>query len=199
MLEANECEAAISEYRAALKIRPKFPEASLNIAYAYANNGNNTDAVMWFERFIKENPKSPKLAKVQAQMLVSAATECLDEHRAFEAKKLLEHAILVDPLESHAHFKLTRAYDELGNTTKAIEEYQQVLKLQPKNSAAVFNIAGCYQSMGRSDLAIDWFQKYLLNNPRAADAGTVSNMIGKLREAQKNQCWIRGTQISTSP
>lgn len=185
LCDVREYQTAISEYQTGLNLRNNFPEALLNIAYAYCNLGQNGEAVVWFERFIKENPHSPKLQQVQMQMLQAAAAESLQQNRAYDAKKLLERALLLNPKDASAHFKLARACDELGDTKRAIAEYQQVLQIQPSHAAAVFNIAGCYQSMGLPDQAIVWFRKYLQNNPNAHDAQTVKNMIVKLQEAGK--------------
>jgi tetratricopeptide (TPR) repeat protein len=175
---------AIEEYQTALKIKPDLAEATLNMAYAYCNTGQNSEAVDCFQRFLKINPDSAKVPLVQTQMLTAAAADCLERQRAYDAKKLLEHAIQISPQDFHAHFKLGRALDELGDTQGAIGQYEEVLRIQPSHSAAVFNIAGCYQSMGMPDQAIIWFQRYLKRNPNAPDAVTVTNMINKLKDAE---------------
>lgn len=89
------------------------------------------------------------------------------------------------------HFKLAGACDELGDTQRAIREYETCLRLKPDFSPAIFNIAGCYQTLGRTDDAVAWFQRYLVAEPNAADRATIENMITKLRE--------KGSQLSANP
>lgn len=182
--ESRQFQEAIREYESVLHAHPEFTEAELNIAYAYCNMNQNSDAVFWFERYLRENPHSPKFSQVQGQMLVAGASESLAHNRAYDARKLLERAIQIDPQDVHAHFKLARAFDDLGDTQDAIKEYETVLTLQPSHSASVFNIAGCYQTLGKPQESIMWFKRYLKNNPDAPDKDTVLNMISKLKETE---------------
>jgi tetratricopeptide (TPR) repeat protein len=181
--DCHQFQDAINEYQIALKTDPPFPEALLNIAYAYCNGGQNALAIPWFQRFLNENPNSPRVPEVQSQMLMAQAADLSSSHR-YDAKKLLEQAIAINPNDTRVHFKMARIKDELGDTQGAINEYEQVLAIQPNHSAAVFNIAGCYQSLGQPDQAIRWFKRYLQNNPNAPDAQTVQNMIVKLKEKE---------------
>jgi len=182
--DCHQFQDAINEYQIALNTDPPFPEALLNIAYAYCNGGQNAMAIPWFQRFLNENPNSPRTQEVKSQMLMAEAADLSSSHR-YDAKKLLEEAIAINPRDTRAHFKLARIRDELGDTQGAISEYEQVLEIQPNHSAAVFNIAGCYQSLGQPDKAIAWFKRYLQNNPNAPDAVTVQNMIVKLHEKER--------------
>jgi len=181
--DCHEFDQAINQYQLALNMDPPFPEALLNIAYAYCNANQNALALPWFQRFLTENPNSSRVQEVQSQMLMAQAADLSGSHR-YDAKKLLEQAIVINPRDTRAHFKLARICDELGDTTRAIKEYEQVLAIQPNHSAAVFNIAGCYQSLGQPAQAIAWFEQYLQNNPNAPDASTVQNMISKLHEKE---------------
>lgn len=182
MLDIKSYQLAINEYQTAMKLQPPYFDAMLNIAAAYCNAGEPAQALPWYQRYIKENPTSPRIKAVEAQMLTAAASQCVQEKHEYDAKKMLEHAVQLNPLDDHAHFKLAQVCEELGDSKRAISEYHQVLSLQPAKTSAIFNIAGCYQSMGDTASAINWFQRYLQLNPNAPDAVTVQNMIAKLQE-----------------
>jgi tetratricopeptide (TPR) repeat protein len=173
---------AISEYQLALQFEPTLGEALLNIASAYRNAKEPAKAVPYYQRFLQEHSDSPMSTQVEAQMLTAAATDCMEHERAYDAKKMLEHAVSMSPHDEVARFKLARARDELGDTQGAIEEYKEVLAIQPDFYSAIFNIAGCYQSMGDLPEAVIWFKKYLKLNPTASDASTVQHMIATLEE-----------------
>lgn len=172
---------AIAEYDRVLQLE-LIPEAVINMAYAYCNAGMPSESVPWFQRFIAENPNHPRIAQIEEQMLVAQSSSCMENQRAYDAKKLLERALALNPNDTIAHFKLARACEQLGDANGAIQEYEQVLRLQPNHNEAIFNIAGCYQSLGRAQDAEYWFAAYLKENPDAADRQTVLNMITKLKE-----------------
>ena len=189
--DAKNYPAAITEYNEALRLQPRFPASVLNIAYAYVNAGQFDLAGPWFERYLRESPTATNLPEVKAQMLMAQASKSSRDKRFFDAKNLLEQACAINPSSSTVHFKLARACDELGDTERAIGEYQNCLRIKPDYSPAIFNIAGCYQTLGRTRDAIVWFQKYLNQEPNAPDRSTVQNMIAKLNE--------KGSQNSADP
>ncbi|CAN5224322.1 hypothetical protein BH10CYA1_BH10CYA1_07460 [soil metagenome] len=189
--DAKNYPAAVAEYGEALKLQPRFPAAVLNTAYAYVNAGQYDLSMPWFNRYLRESPNASNLADVKSQMLTAQASKAAKAKRYFDAKNLMEQACQINPNSHTMHFKLARACDELGDTQRAVREYETCLRLKPDYTQAVFNIAGCYQTMGRSDDAVAWFQKYLIADPNAADRKTVENMIAKLRE--------KGTQLNADP
>lgn len=189
--DAKNYPAAIAEYGEALKRQPRFPAAVLNTAYAYVNAGQYDLSMPWFNRYLRESPGAPNVADVKSQMLTAQATKAAKAKRFFDAKTLMEQACQINPNSHTVHFKLARACDELGDTQRAISEYQTALRLKPDYTPAIFNIAGCYQTMGRTDDAVAWFQRYLVADPNAPDRATVENMINKLRE--------KGSQLTADP
>lgn len=189
--DAKNYPAAIAAYNDALKLQPRFPAAVLNTAYAYVNAGQYDLSMPWFTRYLRESPGASNFADVKSQMLTAQASKAAKAKRYFDAKNLMEQACQINPNSHTVHFKLARACDELGDTQRAISEYQTSLRLKPDYTPAIFNIAGCYQTLGRTDDAVAWFQKYLIADPSASDRPTVENMITKLRE--------KGSQLNADP
>jgi tetratricopeptide (TPR) repeat protein len=189
--DAKNYPAAVAEYAEALRIDPKFSAAVLNTAYAYVSAEQYDLSMPWFNRYMRENPKSTNLAEVRSQMLKAQAAKASRAKRFYEAKTLLEQACQINPNSYAMHFKLAGACDELGDTGRAIREYETCLRLKSDFSPAIFNIAGCYQTLGRTNDAVTWFQKYLTVEPNAPDRQTIENMITKLRE--------KGPQLNADP
>lgn len=189
--DAKNYPAAINAYTDALRLQPRFPAAVLNAAYAYVNAGEYDNAMPWFNRYLREYPNATNLAEAKSQMLKAQAAQASKAKRFYDAKKLLEQACQINPTSHTMHFKLAGACDELGDTQRAIREYETCLRLKPDFSPAIFNMAGCYQTLGRTDDAVAWFQKYLVAEPNAADRPTIEHMIAKLQE--------KGSQLSADP
>ena len=180
--DKQEFQNSVEEYKLCLEQKPDFAPALINIAYSYVNLGQFDLAKPNFDKFLAENPNWPNAASVKAQMLIAEAAQRSGMKRFYDAKTFLEQACALTPTNATAHFKLARACDELGDTKRAIYEYEEALRLKPDYDAAAFNIAGCYQTLGQTDQAVYWFQKYLLLNPTATDRATVLNMIAKMKE-----------------
>jgi tetratricopeptide (TPR) repeat protein len=173
---------AIAEFKKAIELDPPFPEAVVNIGYALLNSNRPDEAAEWFQKYLAGNPKDDTAKSVKSQLCIIQANRFSEQDRFFDAKKLLEEAASYNPDNAHVHFKLGRAFQGLGNSKRAIQEYEETLRLQPNHSAAAFNIAGCYQDMGMSSEAIGWFERYLAMNPAAQDRNTIINMIAKLKQ-----------------
>lgn len=56
---------AISAFDTALNIKPRMPEATLNMAGCYQIKGDNQEAVAWYSRYLQENKNAPMHEKVQ--------------------------------------------------------------------------------------------------------------------------------------
>ena len=55
---------AVSEFKAALSLKPGTPEATLNIAGCYQSLGQTDEALSWYDRYLKENPDRADRAQV---------------------------------------------------------------------------------------------------------------------------------------
>jgi tetratricopeptide (TPR) repeat protein len=80
------------------------------------------------------------------------------------------------------------AYQNSGNTTQALNEYQQAIQLNPSMSFINVNIGNCYLNLNQPDSAVPFFQRYLEQNPSAPDAAQVRMSIQQAgsRKGQQN-------------
>lgn len=173
---------AVPQYVSAIGLRKHFPEAVANIAYAYLNAGEEDKAIPWLERYVKEFAGQPKTKEVQGELLHAKAKLYMKQKRAYDAKQALEQAVQLAPRATHIRFALARAVDQLGDTKRAISEFEQVLKIKPDQWEATFNIAGCYQRLGLPDQAIEWYERYLRQQPHAQDREQVMGLIAAMKE-----------------
>ncbi len=81
------------------------------------------------------------------------------------------------------------AYDQLGDTEKALEMLTHMEKLDPNDPGVLFDIGVRYYNMKKYDKAAEYFDKVLALNPDDANAlnnkGLALFNAGKLDEAEK--------------
>src|SRR5438309_1863060 len=75
------------------------------------------------------------------------------------AAKMLETIVEREPQNGRAWRNLGLAYQQLKDADRAVDAYQQALKVQPAMIAPVYNIAGVYASKGDADRAFEWLGK----------------------------------------
>lgn len=114
---------------------------------------------------------------------------------------LLDHSLnwtKVQTSSEAAWFMLGRAYNEVGQAAKAIEAYQQAIRINQNNASTWFNIGSSYGDIGQSAESIDAYKKAILLKPEFAQAwnnmgatynkmGQALNAINAYREAIKIQ------------
>ena len=59
---------------------------------------------------------------------------------------------------------------ENENFTKAIQQFEKILKLDPENSEAIINKSSCLAEIGKYDESIDQLEIFLKKNPNDFDA-----------------------------
>ena len=85
------------------------------------------------------------------------------------------------------HFNLGVYHQKQGDTIKAIEEYENVLKSDPKNIEAHNNLGVIYKEQNNLDKALEHYQFVMTSNPGMDEyhnnLGVIYYLIGDQREA----------------
>ncbi len=74
------------------------------------------------------------------------------------------------PNSSVAHGSLGRAYQELGRTDEAVEEYKKAIAIYPDDYKAHYNLGVVYDQQGLLDTAVQSYQRALQINPAYPNA-----------------------------
>jgi tetratricopeptide (TPR) repeat protein len=168
----EELRAALTEFRAAVDLDPKFAQASSN-QYAQAHLGLGAAfAAKAMSRVIAAQPDEavkelraalaefraasaldPKVAEgfsgKLAEVHVYLGAALRDLGRPDEAIESFRQAIELDPKHVAAHNGLGLALHSLGQFHEAIRAYRKALELDPNNSRAHNNIGWSLQNMGQ--------------------------------------------------
>ncbi|MCK6544415.1 TonB-dependent receptor [Myxococcota bacterium] len=128
----------------AYAIRPH-PSVLFNIARAYTSAGEVDQALEYFERYLDTEP--PDAARVQATIadlkerrrlrsLVDDGMTAIREGRYLEGVALLKRAYEARP-HPNILFNIARAYEDAGDTKRAIATYEQYLDSNPRDAEDV--------------------------------------------------------------
>lgn len=119
----------------------------------------------------------------QARQLVRQGGDLLQAKNYQQAKSVLEQAVAIEPSNGLAHFRLARAYSELGDPGRALQEYFQAIDKPPHIPVTAYNIADTYQSLGQLKEAIKWMQRYIREEPDDSLVPMAKSRIAALNKA----------------
>lgn len=138
----TETDKAVKEYKTSLNQKPKKGDGKKSIS----SKKDTAESTSKQER--KELHK--KNTKAEAEELLSAG-------RLAEAIKILISAIRKEPNNYELRYLLANSFYEFGMPNKAIEEYNNVLKLKPDFAPAHIKLGMIHKKKGNTDLALREF------------------------------------------
>ncbi|MCL5256495.1 MAG: O-antigen ligase family protein [Chloroflexi bacterium] len=125
---------AYRDFQTAVSLRPYDYDANLQVAH-FAHQFGETDRAIIAERTVLEVfPHDP-------QATMGLASDYITEGRFDEATTLLQRELRVDPKDAGATFFLGIIAENKGDTTTALAQYEEALKLQPDNETIKQSVA----------------------------------------------------------
>lgn len=145
MFEAsNNDEAAIKEYREALKRKPDLQNIHFAIGTLYWKDQHLDDAWPELQMELKTNPHHP-------QALYELGEICAFNRRTSDAESYFTQAIKLAPGMADAHYGLEKIYTESGRYAKSLDELQAALKLNAADPTVHYRLAAVYRKLGRQE------------------------------------------------
>lgn len=142
LASAGRREEAISCFRNALKLEPRYAEAHNNLGLALAQTGRLQEALAEFRGAIQCRPAYPEAEANLGATLAQAG-------RPDEAIPHLRRALELDPGYLDARNNLAAALSQTGRTEESVREYGAVVKAQPERAESQFNLGNALASLGR--------------------------------------------------
>ncbi len=165
MLNSNK--SAITAYTKALEMDSKNADIMYYLAQAYANDDNNSQAMVYVKKSLDIKPENPDAKELLKYLNDDYRNGMLTDAVAFYEKKeyskafpLLEKVLLLNPNEATAYYYCALIYDEQKKYWPAIESYQKALKADPKMNIALYSIAVDYDYLARYNEAVTYYKKY---------------------------------------
>jgi tetratricopeptide (TPR) repeat protein len=176
-------EDAIANYREALRLRPQFPAALVNVAAELAALGRLEEA----ERYARE---AADLEPGRATTLNSLGSIVERRGRSAEAIALFEAAVRLDPDLGLAHNNLGLAFAQTGRQREAEQQFRRALQLSPELAAAHNNLALTLEESGRAREAVEEYLEALRLEPDSSEfnnnLGVALAGLGDLRRAAEH-------------
>lgn len=142
LAKEGKLDEAIEKYRAALRLRPGYPEAHFFLGNAYDQQGNLEAAAAEYEQALWYAP-----LKGPAHILLGVALAKLN--RPEDAAAHYAAALQLDATSAVAHNNLARLRHTQGRLDEAIEHYTAAAKLDPMLAQAHNNLGIVLLQRGR--------------------------------------------------
>ena len=141
--------------------------------------------VEWVKELPKRSSKNATDTQTETQWLNKAIELESRKNRAAS----LEHCARwtkAQPSSGVAWFSLGNAYYKTGQPAKAVDAYQQAVRINPEYADAWYNLGVAYAMTGQRDKAIEATQQALRINPEYAEAWmSLGNAYGKADQPAK--------------
>lgn len=197
LFELGQTEAAISQFRTAVQIRPGDVDAHCNLGYALCHEGRTREGVSEYRQALRINPDDSDVhsklgdALLQEGQISEAIAECSEAvkirpfsskahislgtvlcqaGRVDEAMAEFRVALQINPSDTAADLGLGNVLLQQGDTAGAIGQYEQALRLDPTLVDAHYNLAHVFLQQGRRDEAIAEYRVVIRINPGNAQA-----------------------------
>jgi tetratricopeptide (TPR) repeat protein len=146
---------AESAFREAIRVRPGYATARVNLASTLSKQGRFNDAAVALRTALQLEPENAAaLTNLGQLMIESGDVGLLDE-----AGSLLRRAIAVAPGLAPAINSLGNVLRLQGDFEDALSCYQRALELDPRGAMPCHNIGKLLEQQGRYDEAARWFER----------------------------------------
>ena len=146
--EAKRYEAAVIEYRNAVKVQPELAKAHYQLAKLYETTGDQVNAYASYARAADLEP-----GNLDAQLKAGALLLTAGEYDM--ARRRAELAVQADPKNPSALILLGNALAGLNETSRAIKQMEQAIALDPSYSPA-WSALGAAQFVGGQPQVSPW-------------------------------------------
>lgn len=127
----------------------------------------------------------PALSAVAADPEIEAMS-CVRENNYAKALILFKRSSELKPQDPNQNLFLGNCYNELGDTPKALEQYQIAIRKGGVTESLAFNLSSVYQKQGDYSQALKWLETACILNPPEGQRLQTINMLKKLRDKSKS-------------
>ena len=159
LTQKGQDEAAIAQWKEALKLSPEDAKAHNNLGVALAGTGKFNEAIPHFEKVLEVNPG---YAEAHNNLGVALAQTGRFDEAIVHYRKALE----LNPEYIEVHNNIGTVLLQKGRLDEAIAHFQQVLEVNPDSAEAHYNLGDTYYySQGRIPEAVAQWRAGLRVDP----------------------------------
>ncbi|MDA9057869.1 tetratricopeptide repeat protein [Candidatus Thioglobus sp.] len=168
-------DAAINNYKKALKIKPDYADAHNNMGNALKDKGDLEAAIQSYKQALKIKPD---YAQAYSNMGIALKGKG-DLNAAISSYK---QALKIKPDYAEAYNNMGSALNDKGDLEAAIENYKQALKIKPDYAQAYNNMGIALKDKGDLEAAIESYKQVLKIKPDFAEAYRNLSNIHRYKE-----------------
>jgi tetratricopeptide (TPR) repeat protein len=155
------------------------------LAHEDTRQGNITGAIAQYRKAIAIDPHLPGIHFELAELLHTSADETVKK----DAEQEYHAALLENPQNEKAIFRLAEIDARKGNTEQSYKEYTKAVELQPADADAKLGLAKTLIEMNQSDKALPLLEDAVKLEPTNATAhyrlATLYRKIGRVDDAKR--------------
>jgi tetratricopeptide (TPR) repeat protein len=201
---------AVANCRAALRLRPHYPEAANNLGLALLGQGKTDEAIAQFGEALRLKPdfamacnnlgsalrlrgdlneaethfrQAVEMAPYLAEAQCNLGHLLLERHQPHEALESLRAAVRLRPDLAEVHNNLGNALREVGRLAEARRSYAEALRINPNLAMTYNNMAQALQDENNPDHARAWYERALQMEPK--NARFLSNLASLFADAAR--------------
>jgi tetratricopeptide (TPR) repeat protein/mono/diheme cytochrome c family protein len=172
-LEAGRPADARAQFEEAIRLKPSYANARVNLGILLQTQGRIAEAISQFRAAIAADAGS-----FEAHLNLGTALTGTPE--LAEAAEQLQRAVAIDDGSAEAHNNLAVALGSLGRLTDAIAHLERAIEIDPRYADAHSNLGFALAQAGRRAEALAHLQQALRINPDHAGAREhLSQLTGK--------------------
>lgn len=142
----NNGNAALKEFKTALKIDNQYFPAMVSLALLYSKTGDNVKAEKWLEITLEKDPENRDALRYMG--LLKA-----EQNKLSEAAFYLEKAVSLDPGNARLYYNLGIIYQQTGDLDNAEKSFINALSLYPENYDYLYGLGYFYLQVGNNSKA----------------------------------------------
>ena len=174
-------------YNEVIKLEPTNAEVYVNLAIAQGQNKNYEGALLTLKNASSKFPNNSQVADAIKSISAQSTDLKLETAANYFNNKDYQNAIneylKITPATSDTMLGIASAYQNLGNTDKAIEYYLEAFKLAPTNSDIAYYISALYAEKEDFTNAGIYAQKSLALNKNNKQAQELTKMLAENQNA----------------
>jgi tetratricopeptide (TPR) repeat protein len=133
LLVKGKIDEAVRQYHKALELNPEYADALVNLGLALSKSGQTDPAIEYYRKALKINPDLEKTHNNLAKAFASKSFTEQARHHFLEAIRLAP-----DQMDFRIDYAVF--LDQRGDIDGAINQYNEIIRLDPKNPTAQHNL-----------------------------------------------------------
>jgi len=180
-LDSLELDRAISHFKEALRIHPKYVTALCNLGLAFNNKGNYDEAVLYFTKALKIKPQKTdtRMDLANVFFLQAKPEEAISQYREI---------LKTDSENANAHYNLACMLSAQKKIDQAEHHYKEALRINPNHEKAHYNLGNIMLKHGNQKEAFTHFVEAIRIKPDYVQAYNKIGLIlfkqGKFKKAK---------------